>query len=118
MDHTDCPDKGWLDTLRYLADVHKLLAKESLGWINQFTKLQGFTKDISAYLHYPYQQPVCYLDVDAKFPSSKEQPGYWVGMADNVGDMLTYKIHDAVTNCLVCKSIVRPADDDPLMPNH
>jgi hypothetical protein len=52
MDRTDCPSEGWLDTLEYLASIHNILAKESLGWINPYTKRHGFTKDISGYLHY------------------------------------------------------------------
>ena len=117
MDCAYCPDEGWLDTLRHLANIHNLLAKESLGWINPFTKRHGFTKDISAYLHCRHRQRVHHLDVGAKFPSSKERSGCWVGAADNVGDALTCKICDAIANGLTHKSVARPADD-PSMPNH
>ena len=72
MDRTNCPDKGWIDALRYLADVHNILAQESLGWKNPYTRHHGYTKDISGFLHFRFRQPVFYLDADASFPASKE----------------------------------------------
>jgi hypothetical protein len=39
-------------------------------------------------------EPVLYLDPVSKFHGSEttERPGYFVGFADNVGDVLTFKI--------------------------
>jgi hypothetical protein len=46
-------------------------------------------------------EPVLYLDPVSKFqfPETTERPGYLVGFADNVGDVLTFKIlkNDLVT---------------------
>jgi hypothetical protein len=37
-------------------------------------------------------EPVLYLDPFSKFPETTERPGYFVAIADNVGDALTFKI--------------------------
>jgi hypothetical protein len=58
-------------------------------------------------------EPVLYLDPVSKFqfPETTERPGYFVGFADNVGDVLTFKIlkNDLVT--VLHRSVVRSAAD-------
>jgi hypothetical protein len=46
-----------------------------------------------------------------QFPETTERPGYFVGFADNVGDVLTFKIlkNDLVT--VLHRSVVRSAAD-------
>ena len=41
--------------------------------------------DISAFLEYRFYEPILYLDSDETFPSSKEKPGWWVGVANGSG---------------------------------
>jgi hypothetical protein len=69
-------------------------------------------QDISAFLEYRFYEPVLYLDTDESFPSSKEKPGWWVGVANNVGDALTFKILTEDTHKVIHRSVVRPAKDD------
>jgi hypothetical protein len=56
-------------------------------------------------------EPVLYLDPVSKFqlPETTERPGYFVRFADNVGDVLTFKIlkNDLVT--VLHRSVVRSA---------
>jgi hypothetical protein len=47
------------------------------------------TPDISALLSFHFYEPIYYLDVEEPTPLSKEKAGYWLGVADNVGDALT-----------------------------
>jgi hypothetical protein len=56
-------------------------------------------------------EPVLYLDPVSKFPETTERPGYFVGFAHNVGDVLKIKIlkNDLVT--VLHKSMVRSAAD-------
>jgi hypothetical protein len=58
-------------------------------------------------------EPVLYLDPVSKFqqPETTESPGYFVGFADNVRDVLTFKIlkDDLVT--VLHRSVVRSAAD-------
>jgi hypothetical protein len=69
------------------------LAVPSLGHKTPFERAFGITPDISNLLQFYFYQPVVYLDTnDPSYPKSKELYGYWVGIAENVGDALTYKI--------------------------
>ncbi len=61
-----------------------------------------------------FWEPVYYLDPEP-FPHSKEKKGYWVGMAENIGDALTYWIIPEENGRLLKKpaprSVVRSATD-------
>ena len=46
------------------------------------------------------------------FPSTKERAGYWLGVCDNVGDLLTFWILTDDTEVVLARSVVRPAEDD------
>jgi hypothetical protein len=56
-------------------------------------------------------EPVLYLDPVSQFPETTERHGYFVGLADNVGDSLTFKIlkNDLVT--VLYRSVMRSAAD-------
>jgi hypothetical protein len=53
---------------------------------------KGGTPDISHILMFYWFDPVLYLDPVSIFPESTEKAGYFVGLADNIGDALTIKI--------------------------
>jgi hypothetical protein len=72
----------------------------------------GGLQDISAFLEYRFYEPVLYLDSDETFPSSKEKPGWWVGVANNVGDAMTFKILTEDSHKVIHRSVLRPAKDD------
>jgi hypothetical protein len=72
----------------------------------------GGLQDISAFLEYRFYEPVLYLDSDETFPSSKEKPGWWVGVANNVGDAMTFKILTEDSHKMIHRSVLRPAKDD------
>ena len=56
-------------------------------------KLNGSTPDISPLLTFSFMEPVYYKMNDASFPSdSNEKLGYFVGIAENVGHAMTYKV--------------------------
>ena len=74
-------------------DVHGVCYDKSIGKVPR-TARHGTTQDISAYLQFSFWQRVLYLEHENSFPSSKERSGYWVGVANNVGDTLTYWIFD------------------------
>jgi hypothetical protein len=71
-------------------------------------KVRG-TPDISHILMFYWFEHVLYLDPISNFPETTENPGYFVGFADNVGDALTFKIlnHDITT--VLNRSVVRSA---------
>jgi hypothetical protein len=92
------------------------LADPHLENLSPYEKATGMTPDISAYMHFTFYDPVYYYDEHEKFPSSKEQLGYWLGPTSNCGDALTYWILTE-DNTIVARSTVRPASDSSTL-NH
>jgi hypothetical protein len=110
MDRRGAPPKTWLLCSEYLADVHNIASDKSLRWQVPFTIRHGETPNISALLHYQFYEKIYYLDPGETFPKSKEKPGYWVGVATNVGDALTYKILTDDTEQVIHRSVIRTAE--------
>ena len=53
----------------------------------------GTTNDISQLLYFSFYEPMYYHDDNSPFPSaSKECRGRWVGISENVGNFMTFKI--------------------------
>ena len=107
MDRTGAPEGAWYFAIKYLAAVHSICYDKTL----RMPPLQfrsGVTQDISAYLQFTFWQRVLYLDHEGSWPSSKERPAYWCGIADNVGDKLTYWVYDDQMKRLMSQSVVRP----------
>lgn len=46
------------------------------------------------------------------FPSSKEKAGWWVGVTNNVGDSMTYKVLTQESQQIIHRRVLRPAKDD------
>jgi hypothetical protein len=112
LDRTGAPENCWLLACEYIADVHNVCADESLGYRIPREVRHGGLQDISAFLEFRFYEPVLYLDSDETFPSTKEKPGWWVGVAHNIGDALTYKILTEDTHKVVHRSVVHLAKDD------
>ena len=107
LDRTGAPASAWYFAAKYLSMVHAYCYNNKLG-MTPSQKRTGITPDISALLQFYFWQRVLYLDHEEKWPASKERSGYWVGVADNVGDSLTYWIYDDQMKRLVARSVVRP----------
>ena len=72
----------------------------------------GSTCDISPLLRFHFYQPVYYILDDSNFPSeSTEAYGHFVGISENVGHAMTFKILTSDTNKIIHRSNVRPADN-------
>ena len=66
--------------------------------------------DISPLLHFSFWDPVYYKLDDSDFPSdSTEGRGHWVGIAENVGHAMTYKILTDDTKKVIYRSNVHSA---------
>ena len=71
--------------------LSNLIAAESLNWRTPTEVAFGNIPDILAVLHFRWWEPVYYLDDDGNWPSeSKAKKGCWFGIADNVGNVLTW----------------------------
>jgi hypothetical protein len=72
----------------------------------------GTDNDISPMLYFSFYQPVYYLVDETIFPSeSKELRGQWVGVNENVGHFMTYKILTDDTRWIIHHSNIRSAAD-------
>ncbi len=103
---------------QWLSEIHNITAAEALNWQILHTIQHGDTPDISAYLMFQFYERVHYLDHESSFPSSKEKPGYFVGVAKNVGDKLTFKILTEDTRQLIYHSIVQSATEPNTINKH
>ena len=92
LDWTGAPNNCWPLACKYIADVHNICADETLGYQIPWELCHGGLQDISAFLEYCFYEKVFYLDSDQSFHSTKEKAGWWVGVASNVGDAMTFKI--------------------------
>ena len=81
-------------------------ADETLGYRIPREVRHGGLQDISAFLEYWFYEKIFYLDSDQSFPSSKEKPGWWVGVASNVDDAMTFKVLTEDTNKVVHHSVL------------
>jgi hypothetical protein len=72
----------------------------------------GTDNDISPMLYFSFYEPVYYLVDETTFPSkSKELRGRWVGVSENVGHFMTYKILTDDTRRIIHRSNIRSAAD-------
>jgi hypothetical protein len=71
--------------------------------------LLGYTPDITVFLQFQFWEPVYYAKYDAKFPAdSTEALRMFVGIAENVGNAMTFKILTA-DGKIIHRSVVRSA---------
>jgi hypothetical protein len=111
LNHTGAPDFVWIYAYEYLALVNNWTADRKLRWKTPHAKRFGVTPDISALLTFHFYELIYYLDVEAPAPISREKAGYWLGVAHNVGDALTFKILTNDTETVVYRSVVRSRND-------
>ena len=108
LNRTGAPASTWLLCLMWVCLVMNHLATAQLDYRTPIEALTGQTPDISALLSFHFWEPVYYLDpTDEEFPSAtKEKSGRFVGIAESVGDALTYKILTDDTKQVLYRSTV------------
>jgi hypothetical protein len=111
MDRAGAPKNTWFLAHDYLAHIHSLCAHCRLNWKVSEQVSRGGIPDISHLLMFYWFQPVLYLDLVSKFPETTEKLGYFVGFADNVGDVMTFKILKNGLNTVLYRSVGRFAAD-------
>jgi hypothetical protein len=103
---TGAPKTLWLTMAKYLADIHNTTVDKTLDWQIPLGEQKGETPDISAFLQFKYYEKIYSLDTQMKIPSTKECPGYWLGVAHNVGNRLAYVILTANTRQIIAHSVI------------
>ena len=86
------------------------LAAKKLNWRTPIEVATGETPDISNLLQFYWYEKVYYYDHSTSFPDSKEKLGRFVGIAENVGDTLFYKILTSDANQIIHRLVVRSAE--------
>jgi hypothetical protein len=110
LNKTGAPDSTWLLCIAYICHVFNHLSHESLHDCTPLEILLGSTPDISVLLQFHFWEPVYYRIKDASFPSNgTEKNGRFVGIAESVGDALTYKILTDNTDKILYRSSVHSA---------
>ena len=92
MDRTGTPDDLWYLCMTYVVYLLNHLAVSKLNWKTPIEMATGETPDISNLLQFHWYEKVYYYDHSMSFPDSKEKLGRFVGIAEHVGDTLTYHI--------------------------
>ena len=118
MDRTGTPPEFWLLCALHLINLHNHLASTNLeNCITPIQKAFGHVPDISKFLQFHWWQKVLYKTNTSSFPSSTyEGMGRFVGVAEHVGDVLTYQVLTDDTLQVISRSLVRPVDPD--QPNY
>jgi len=109
LDRTGSPSNLWYLCMQYVVYCLNRLAHEPIGNRTPMEVAFGETPDISALLVFMWHQPVYYQEHRAKFPETDEGIGRFVGIAENVGDSLTFKVL-LPNGEIIHRSGVRPAD--------
>jgi hypothetical protein len=112
---TDCtgtPAFLWLLCMTYCCFILNHLLHTQLNGYCPFEAAFGVTPGISVLLIFIWYQHVRYLDPTPHgFPAPKEKSGCFVGIAENIGDALTFYILMDTTNEIIALSDVCPFDD-------
>ena len=119
MDYSGAPAYCWLLCLQYVCLVLNCLASRHLGWRTPIQVLTGSRPDISSLLCFTFYEPVYYSSDETLNPSgkpswpssTKEHLGYFVGVADTVGDALTFKVLTHDSKRVIERSAIRTALD-------
>ena len=113
MNITGAPAYVWTDCVKWIVDCHNVTAHEAIDYRTPYEKRHGSTPDISAYVLFHFWERIYYHSPDNSFPESKELPGYFLGIAKNVGDALTFVILSQ-NGTRLCRSVIRSAVGKPL----
>ena len=111
MNATGTPNGRWLLCVLFIIGLLNHVATPVLNDRTPMELKFGETPDVSKYLCFRWWEPVYYLD-----QHGKEHLGRWAGIADNVGDELTWIIVSGETGKAMFRSDVRTATD-PKRPN-
>ena len=90
LNKVGAPSPLWFHAIQYLADIHNICADKQLNWLTPQQVRTGVTPDISAHLQFTFWEQVLVLDSEESWPASKEKPARYLGVAQNVGDLLTF----------------------------
>ena len=105
LNRTGAPPSCWLLCLLWICYVMNHLATSALHWRTPVEVLTGTTPDISNIIVFHFWEPVYYSIEDSSFPSETcEKLGRFVGIAESVGDAMTFKVLTDDTKKVIFRS--------------
>ncbi len=111
MDRVGAPAYCWLLCLMYVSFLLNLMAVPSKNNMVPLTALTNQVTDCSAALCFSFWDPVYYKVDDNAFPSTpREDIGCFVGVAENVGHQIPFKILNLSTIKVIICSDIHHAD--------
>ena len=118
MDRKGTPHFMWYECILFYISILNMSCLDRLQGRNAYEVAFGHSVDISAYIQYEWWEPVYYLETDdPSFPHSKEKLGYFCGVAENTGELLTFKLYVPDTHQIIHRSVLRSAANDDDHPN-
>ena len=108
MDRTGVIDTVWPWAHMHWADIDNICVTPTLDWKTPISIQHGYTSDISAHLQCSFWENI-YFKVDESTPSTKELPGYWLGVSKHVGDAMTFEIYSPKSGKVLQRSAIRSA---------
>ena len=111
LDHTGAPTYCWLLCLMYVSFILNNCFSKNIG-STPLQQCTGTTNDINPVLCFDFYEPVYFLMDDSAFPSeSKEHHSLWVGVSENVGNFMTFKVLTYDTLKIIHRSNICSAHD-------
>jgi hypothetical protein len=111
LDQTGAPAYCWLLCLMYVCFVLNNAFLEVIQ-STPLCQAYGTNNDISPMLYFSFYEPVFYLVDETTFPPiCKDLCRQWVGVSENVGHFMTYKILMDDTRRIIHRSNIRSAAD-------
>ena len=91
----------------YVVYILNRTAVRSLNNRTPYEKLFGETPDVSMIIQMPYQQLIAFKNEKQSFPQDPaECVGYFIGFAESVGHLNTFKVLDMKTGKIKYRSRV------------
>ena len=102
----------WIYALLLACALLNVTSMASLGNRTPFEVAFRETPDISALVQHQFYDRILFLDPTASFPGDRERAGRYLGVAENQGDALTYRIWCEESQQVLVRSVVRPFESD------
>ena len=114
LDRAGVPGKLWYLALAYASILLNKVSDETLGNKTPTEAALGIKPDISDLLQFKFYEQVYYHVPGASYPTSGEELGNFVGIADDVGDELTFLVLTKEGK-VIPRSVMRSAEacEDP-----
>ena len=106
MNQTGAPDEAWPWACKYIAQVNNICATLVHGSKTPISICHGYTPDIPAYLQFRFWEKVNFKFYEQS-PGPKEAVGYWLGVSETVGDLMTFVIWTEATKRVIQMSAVK-----------